>query len=58
MATILTAYLSLLLGAVLLVAGVLARRKGREHSDYLLVGGGILVIIGLALLGGFLSAFR
>jgi len=54
---ILSSYLLILLGFVLIVGGLFARYRGRRKSRYLLVAGGILLLLGLAGLSYFISAF-
>lgn len=57
MAVILSSYVAIALGVLLLVAGLLARRRDAEYSTYLLGGGVVLVVLGLLGLGWFIRAF-
>lgn len=57
MAVILSSYGAIALGAILVVVGYFARRRGNEYSNYLLGGGGILVVLGVLGLLWFMVAF-
>lgn len=57
MVVILSSYIAIALGVILLITGYLARRRQSEYSRYLLGGGGILVMLGLLGLLWFMMAF-
>ena len=54
---ILSSYALIFVGVLLLVAGLVYRYRGNRLDTYLLVGGGILVLLGLGGLSYFISAF-
>lgn len=57
MAVILSSYIAIALGVLLLIAGYIARRRQSEYGRYLLGGGGIFVVLGLLGLLWFMLAF-
>lgn len=57
MAIILSSYLAIALGILLLIAGYIARLYHRGYSRYLFGGGGVLLVIGLLGLVWFMRAF-
>lgn len=57
MVVILSSYVSIALGIVLLAVGVYLRRQGHERATLVLGVGGALVVIGLALIAWFMTAF-
>lgn len=57
MAVILSSYIAIVLGVLLLIVGYITRRRDAEYSTYLLGGGGVLVVVGLLGLLWFMMAF-
>ncbi|MFA9518695.1 hypothetical protein ACERIT_16070 [Halopenitus sp. H-Gu1] len=57
MAVILSSYVAIALGVLLLVGGYISHRRDSEYSQYLLAAGGILVAIGILGLLWFMMAF-
>ncbi|MFW5918971.1 MAG: hypothetical protein ACOCSP_02215 [archaeon] len=57
MVVILSSYVSIAVGALLLGLGFFARRRGNEYGRYLLGGGGLLVLLGVLGLLWFVTAF-
>lgn len=57
MVVILSSYVAIALGVLLLIAGYIARRRHNEYSRYLLGSGGILIALGVLGLLWFLMAF-
>lgn len=58
MVVILSSYIAIALGGILLIAGYIARRQQSEYSRYLLGGGGVFVVLGLLGLLWFMMAFN
>lgn len=57
MAVILSSYIAIGLGVLLLVGGYISHRRESGYSQYLLAGGGILVGLGILGLLWFVMAF-
>lgn len=54
---VLSSYVLLALGVLLVVAGVVARRRNRPSGRYLLVAGVVFLLAGAVGLGYFIRAF-
>lgn len=57
MVVVLSSYIAIALGVLLLVGGYISHRRESEYSQYLLTGGGILVALGILGILWFLMAF-
>lgn len=57
MVVILSSYIAIGLGVLLLVGGYISHRRENEYSKYLLAAGGILVALGVLGLLWFIMAF-
>lgn len=57
MVVILSSYVAIALGVLLLLGGYVARRRGETYDRYLFGGGGALVVLGVLGLVWFVSAF-
>ncbi|MFP4625115.1 MAG: hypothetical protein ACLFNI_00810 [Natronomonas sp.] len=54
---VLSSFVLIALGVVVMLVGVIGRRRGEPYGRYLIVVGGVLVLVGLAGLGYFMRAF-
>lgn len=57
MVVILSSYIAIALGVILLVAGLLARHSEQSYGRYLLAGGGLLLAVGILGILWFMAAF-
>lgn len=54
---VLSSFVLIALGVVVMLVGVIGRRRGELYGRYLIVVGGVLVLVGVAGLGYFMRAF-
>ncbi len=57
MAVILSSYSAIILGGILVAAGVFAHQRQHAAGRYLLAVGGVLIVLGIVGLVWFLQAF-